>query len=282
LTTPNQAKRRSGRDAPRTYAWPPLPPHEFEVISVTSATSGGLPKPFLEGWAAKTAAECAVDKYDLVGKLIADDGEQAAIDYIKSARYRDRDKKANRGTIVHAALEAYLAGKEMTPENIDAALKEKRVPPNLWKSARGMVRGLWEFLADEEPEVYWSESTVYSRTHGYAGTPDVLARMRVGGSLVPAVIDVKTSKSIYDEVALQLCAYARADFVGLDDGTEAALHPGVPDGERIDYGVAVRPMASGKYEKAVFTLSDEVYDLFLGCLAVASKRHVLETARRPS
>jgi hypothetical protein len=94
------------------------------------------------------------------------------------------------------------------------------------------------------------------------------------------VLDIKTSKSIYDETALQLCAYARADFVGLDDGTEAPL---TPDGEPIEYGVVVRPTASGKYEKAVFTLGDpDLYALFLACLTVTTKKSILDTVRRPS
>jgi hypothetical protein len=141
-----------------------------------------------------------------------------------------------------------------------------------------MVDGLMEFLDDEEPEVYWSESTVYSRAHGYAGTADVIGRMRIGGSLQPVVIDVKTSKSIYDEVGLQLKAYASADFVGQDDGTEAPL---TPDGEPIRHGVVVRPTASGKYEKAVFTLSDELLDVFLACRTLALSGDVVKGARRP-
>jgi hypothetical protein len=44
----------------------------------------------------------------------------------------------------------------------------------------------------------------------------------------------------------------------------------------------VRPTANGKYEKAVFTLTDDVYKLFLGCLTVAANKNVLDTARRPS
>lgn len=279
MTAPKQARAGKSFDAPRTYAWPPLPPHEFEVISVTSAIGGGMPKPHLIGWAAKVTAEKAIDDHDIIGAILAKGDERGAIEHVKRARFGDSGTKADRGTIVHGALEAYIAGKPLTQETIEGQLKEARVPVGMWKSAAAMIAGLMEFLHDEEPEIYWSESTVYSRQHGYAGTADLIARMRVGGTLQNVILDVKTSKAIYNEVALQLCAYARADFVGQDDGTEAAL---TPDGGAINYGVVVRPTPSGKYEKAVMTLTDEVYELYLGCLTVARMKGVLDGVRRPS
>lgn len=284
MTQPAQAKQRKGRDAPRTYAWPPIPPHEFEVISVTSAINGGMAKPYLIGWAAKMAAQCAVDDHAIVTAMLDKGDERAAIDHIKGAQYRSKNVKADRGTIVHSAMEAYLKGKPLDQEAVEGQLKEARVPLNMWKSTSKMAAGLMEFLADEEPEVFWSEATVYSREHGYAGTSDIIGRMNIGGSRVPVIIDVKASKAIYDETALQLCAYAKADFVGLDDGTEAPLVP-VKKGakaEPIEYGVVVRPTPSGKYEKAVFALGDpRLFTTFLGCVAVTANKDVVETARRP-
>ena len=276
MTKPAQA-RQARDDAPRTYAWPPLPPHEFEVISVTSALKS-FPKPFLVPWAVKKTAERAVDEYELLGRLITAD-EKGAIKWLKDARWADTSSKADRGTIVHGALESYLAGKPLSKETVEEQLTEARVPRAMWRSTAAMIAGLMEFLDDEEPEVYWSESTVYSRQHGYAGTADLIGRMRVGGSVVPVVIDVKTSKDIYDEVGHQLAAYARADFVGQDDGTEAPL---TPNGEPIRHGVVVRPMANGRYDKAVFSLAPELLDVFLACKTLALAGDVVRSARRPS
>ena len=282
MTTPSQARQRTD-DGPRIYAWPPQPPHEMEVISVTSALKGGLPKPFLVGWAAKVAAEFAVDNLEAVKGLVNAGEKRAAVDLIKGARFRDMNEKANRGTIVHAAVEAYVAGTPLSKEDIAAKLDEARVDAGLRKAAVPMVQGVLAFLQDAEPEILWSESTVYSRTYGYAGTADIIGRMHVGSSRVPVIIDVKTSKAIYDEVALQLCAYARADFVGLDDGTERLLiEDGSVSGDPIEYGVVVRPTPSGKYETATFALTDEVFDLFLACLRVASLAAIPSRARRPS
>jgi len=108
------------------------------------------------------------------------------------------------------------------------------------------------------------------------------------------VIDVKTSPRINDEVALQLVGYARADFVGLDDGTEAPLLPdpyrvttsGRPAKARdpIEYGVAVRPTPSGKYETVTFALTDALFAGFLAVLGVAQvdPERLASQARRPS
>ena len=253
VTTPKQA-RKTNDDGPRVYSWPPIPPHDLEVISVTSATKLGLPKPFLIGWAAKVAAEFAVDNLAAVQALV--------------------DAKQKR-----AAVEAYVDGKPLTEKDVAARLEEARVDPALSKATYGMAQGVLAYLQDTEPEILWSEATVYSRTYEYAGTSDLIGRAFVGGSRQPAILDVKTSKAIYDEVAIQLTAYARADFVGLDDGTELPLFPG---DEVAQYGIAIRPMANGGYETATFALTDDVFRLFLSCLQTARLDGAQSRARRPS
>ena len=277
MTVPTQSRQRS-KDGPRTYAWPPQPPHEFEHLSVTSALKS-LSKPFLIGWAAKMSAECAVEDHALIGEMLKKKtGKKAALDYVKQARFRDSEGKADRGTIVHAALEAYIEGKPVDNDAVQFALEEKNVPEGLWKATFKMIEGVQEFLFDFEPEIIWSEATVYSRKFEYAGTADLICRLRVGDSILPVVVDVKTGKSIYNEAAMQLTAYARADFVGLDDGTEKPLLP--KKTEKIKHGLVIRPTAAGKYEKANYDLTDEVFNKFLACLELADVDDVLRRARR--
>lgn len=274
MTTPAQASRAPS--GARLYKWPPQPPHELEVVSVTSILSGGIPKPFLIGWAAKKTAECAVDDHDLITAMLAKKGgARMAVDHLKGARYRDASAKADRGTIVHAAVEAYLDGKPFTRAELEERLEEARIDRPLWKGAAGMVAAAMEFLFEQEPEVLHSEATVYSREHGYAGTADLIVKMRVGKSTRPVVVDFKTSPRIYDETGLQLCAYARADFVGHNDGTEEPLPGGIRD------GVAVCLKPSGKYEPAAFSLTDELYEVFLGARTVALGGEAIARARRP-
>jgi hypothetical protein len=276
MTVPKQSRQRSD-DGPRTYAWPPQPPHELEVLSVTSAMKS-LAKPFLIGWAAKMTAECAVDDIDLIAAMLKKKtGRTAALNYLKQSRYRDAGGKADRGTVVHSAIEAYVAGKKVDLDHVQFQLEEKNVPEGLWPATYKMIDGVMEFLFDFEPEILWSEATVYSREHGYAGTADLIAKVRIGDSVLPAILDIKTGKAIYNEAAMQLAAYARADFVGLDDGTEKSL---LPKAGKIRHGLVIRPTASGKYEHANFDLTDEVFDKFLACLELADAERVLARARR--
>jgi hypothetical protein len=105
--------------------------------------------------------------------------------------------------------------------------------------------------------------------------------MYVGDTLVPVVLDVKTSKAIYNETAYQLAAYANADFVGLDDGTEKPLLD-YTDGQPIEYGRVIRPKKTGGYEPATFTLADErLMERFLAMLTVASLDKIEDEVRRP-
>jgi hypothetical protein len=279
MTTPALARNdRQGR----TYAWPPSPPHEFQVLSVTTAINAGIAKPYLMGWAAKLVAETAVDDLDVITRMIEKGDEEGAISHLKGAPYRKRQAAADRGTLVHSALEAYLAGTRPTKEELKEQFREQRLNTKLWQPTLAMISGLTEFLYDEEPEIFHSEQTVFSRTHGYGGTADIIGRMRVGQSLAPVVIDIKTSKAVYDETAMQLAAYARADFVGLHDGTEAFLLPSLPSAT-IEHGVVVRPTPSGSYEKVVFALGDDVFEMFLAALTIARglNKGVLQQSRRP-
>lgn len=293
MTAPKQARPPKAYDGPRQYDWPPAPPGrevnpfpEFTVISVTSATDN-YPKPWLTGWAVKMTAERAVDKYEWLGQKLKNEGEKDALKWLKAARYDSAGVKADRGTVVHLAVEAYLAGKPLTRDELNDQLKERRVPEEMWKGSAAMLAGVMEFLFDEEPEILWSESTVYSREHRYAGTADMIAKMRVRGTIQPVILDIKTSKDIYDDVCLQLCGYGRADFVGVNEGTEhepkwveAPLIEGL-DGP-IRHGVVINPKANGTYKRGDFDLDDDVFRTFLACLELANAQvnNVVSKSRR--
>lgn len=275
MTEPKQASKQGGK---RVYKWPPTPPHELEVVSVTSITGSGIPKPWLAPWSAKMVATAAVEQHAVVTAMLDGGDPNGAIDYLKRSPYRTASEKADIGTIVHSAVEAYIKGAPFTKEQLEAELTERRVPMEKWKSTAGYIAGAMEFLFDQEPEIIASECTVYSRAHGYAGTTDLIAYMRVGKTKKPVIIDFKTSAKIYDEVGLQLCAYANADFVGHNDGTETPL---LPDGGKIEDGVAVRLMPSGRYEPVAFTFTPELYGVFLAAKVMATCEDTIRQSRRP-
>lgn len=75
-------------------------------------------------------------------------------------------------------------------------------------------KATWAFMAYEDwrkkagIKPVMIEQTIWSRTHGYAGTMDLCADVAEYGTL--AIIDWKTGKAIYEEALLQNAAYVQA------------------------------------------------------------------------
>jgi hypothetical protein len=94
-----------------------------------------------------------------------------------------------------------------------------------------------EFLAAVNPELVRAEDVAWSYEHGYAGSFDAILRIWVtvgkGGKLVITpdrsgtpilvMVDYKTSKATYSDVALQLAAYRYADVVIDPEGNEEPM-----------------------------------------------------------
>lgn len=281
MTDPTQAKRAA--KGGRVYTWPKYPPYEFTVVSVTEAIKAGMAKPFLIGWASKMTAEAAVKDHDVVSLMIEKGDKKGAVNHLKGAQYKDMNNKGDVGNVVHDAIDHYLSGTELTDEEIEENLREHFVPEAFLKVAKEKVKGVMEFLRETEMEVIQNEKTTYNATNGFAGTPDIIGKLYVPyrKEIVTAVVDIKTSKAIYDDMALQLCAYSRAEWAS-DDGLEKLEFP-----QDIRSGVIVRPLGSpGKdgqrFERGDFHLSDELFEVFLGCLAVANGQQegVIENSRR--
>ena len=93
------------RNDSRLYLW-----DDGEHPSVTSVV-GMLPKPALQYWAAKKVAECAVSVD--VKRVIAENGEDRAINWLKSAPQRDLNNAADTGTSVHDILEHLALGEDV-------------------------------------------------------------------------------------------------------------------------------------------------------------------------
>jgi hypothetical protein len=237
------------------YSWPPQPPHEIVLPSVTTILSAGVPKPFLKTWGEKMVAEYAVDHVDRWNGLPRDD----AIDLLKRAPRRFTGKAQERGSAVHAAIAAHVDGEE---------------PGKLTREERGYFDAALAYLSEQRVEVVRSEACVFSPEYGYAGTFDLLQRRQVMSVLTlddldnnvesrPVatpieIADFKTSKRVYPEVALQLVAYARASFIGLDDGTEEPM-------PEVRGGVIVQLRPNGKYNAVPvdWELASATFDTFL-------------------
>ncbi len=168
------------------------------VPGVTTILSKGLPKPALVNWAARTAAEYAVDNWD----TLADLKPSERLKEISGAPNASKNAAALRGTKLHNAAEELIASGTVDVEPDQVPLVESY--------ARWLDR--WDV------QVEFVESAVYSVTHGYAGTLDLIATLCDGRRWL---LDLKTSKGVFGDMALQLAAYRHAEFLH-DDDTEGA------------------------------------------------------------
>lgn len=231
-----------------------------KVPGVTTILSGGIPKPWLAPWTARIISEYVMervtpkDDHFLADDLISDLrslNEKARYpkklgdsfsritfaEVLKSVQYGERDAAANRGTQVHDLAERLARGEEI------------EVPEEL----AGHVESYLKFLYDWQPTNALLERVVVNRRWRYMGKFDMIADFPTYGR---GLVDIKTSRSIYDEVGLQLCAYAEAETMISEDGRgEEPL----PD---IDWCGAIHVRADG-YDIYRFRSDDEVFRAFL-------------------
>ena len=174
--------------AGRSYVWPPT----GEVFPSVTTILGAINKPQLVDWAAKQAAIYAVREQPRLSKL----STELAVAEIATTHKRITELSSEIGTHVHECIESQIA--------VD------NVEHNPWPEH---MRHFDRWKQAYKPEFLLSEATVYNRTVCYAGTLDMVAN--IGG--VITLIDIKTGKNLYPEVALQLAAYANGEFVGSED-----------------------------------------------------------------
>jgi len=131
-------------------------------------------------------------------------GVGPTVGFLKGVPWQKRDDAAVIGTEVHALAERLVHG-----DDVD-------VPDHLY----GHVDGYARWLDESQVEPWLTEFTVGSRQYGYAGTADLIL-VEPGGT--KRIADIKTSKGVYGETALQLAAYRFAEFYLNGDGGEDYL-----------------------------------------------------------
>lgn len=213
-----------------------------KVPGVTSVLNM-LPKPFLKWWAAKSVAQAAVDSLGEVVGITLKAGPAAAVDFLKRAPDRDTAQAAEAGTSVHDLFERLAKGED-----------PGRVHPDL-EPYLAIFRG---FEQQFEPEFLILEGTVWSETHGYAGSFDFIAWITdpSTGERVLVIGDWKTTRSgVHAEVALQLTAYRNADYIVTPTGEKVPL-------PEIEAAIVVhaRPEGGAVYPAR---LGDDLFEIFL-------------------
>lgn len=213
-----------------------------KVPGVTTILSKGLPKPALVNWAARTAAEYAVDNWPMLNDLPVSE----RLDMIRRAPDATKNAAALRGTKLHDAAERLIA--EGTVD-----VEPDQVP---------LVENYTRFLSDWDVKAEYVESAVYNVTHGYAGTLDLIATLADGRRWL---LDIKTSKGVYGDMALQLAAYRYAEFLH-DDDTEGPTDLAMPQVE----AVGIIHVRADDYDLVPLTAGPAEFRSFLYIAQVAA------------
>ena len=223
----SSGRRKTSSRGSRFYVWG----KGERYWSVTTILSV-LPKDALKFWAARMVAEFAFDRSSTWFTM----SRAEAVAWLKEEPLRYTKERADVGSAIHRAAEAYALGQ---PLPRDWSYDEERVA----------VGHFLDYVRTLEPVFVMSEAQVYNRTQKYAGTLDSIQEIDFdrlvelcygnedalpwarpeGGRKLRLLVDYKTGgdleeeKGVYPEVALQLVAYDRAEFVGLVNGREVPV-----------------------------------------------------------
>ena len=160
-----------------------------KIPGVTSII-GVLAKDALVEWAGKTTARYAIDNWARLSGV----PEIDRYEELRKARYNTTREAAVRGKRIHSLAERIMRGDEISTED---------------NSLRQAAQVYADLLDEWDLEPIGIELPCVSKAYSYAGTMDgIFYSPRLG----TVVADVKTGKSVYSEVALQLAAYRYADF----------------------------------------------------------------------
>jgi len=196
--------------------------YDYNGRSVPSVTSilSAIDKPALRGWYAKQTAAAALDallRHELTADVIVALTEEAraaheatkyhqerhkktcdfvpnAASWLAGAPTRTRDTAGARGTAVHEAAEK------------DFDLLD--VPEN----ARAAYGSYQQWVAEFEPTILAKEFQVFNGLDGYAGSGDLMGIIPWLDPEDVWLIDIKTSRSLFHEMRLQLRGYADGEF----------------------------------------------------------------------
>lgn len=175
-----------------------------KVPGVTTVLNS-LPKN-LSQWAADAAANHAVEHWDELSQLPI----TKRLDRIRYAHRDTLSKAALRGNEIHDLGEKLVKGEPV------------QVPPE----HRGPVEAYARFIDAWDIQPFAVEVSVGSTQYGgFGGTLDLGATIGKRDN-VTALIDLKTGKSIYESVVLQLAAYRYCELWQPDGkDTETELDP---------------------------------------------------------
>lgn len=280
MTAPALASLDAAKDRFYRFGDPPE-----AYWSVTTIISGGVPK-YLGRWYAKEVADLALA--DLTSRGPHSRGVAAIRAWARAglADVRRRQAAGELGSINAGKLtdlEAAARWLKGQPERIRDAAGDvgrdfhdeaERTVLRLANATGLAVAGdgdmpVWPehlvghrtsfeaFLREWRPQYLATEATIFNRKQAYAGTLDAGMVLRIGGRDRSVALDYKSGRDTYHEVALQLSAYRRGEFIGLADGVTALPMP------QLDLGAVLHIPATGGYRLRLVRVDDAVFRHFL-------------------
>lgn len=171
------------------------------VPNVTTTIGRASEKPGLAYAAAREAALWAVQHLGDVDAM----GEGAWVTAARDAHREVWNASAERGTRIHAAALQLVSGEAITPADADTG---EPWPEFEMRAALNLAR----FMDEWDVEPLAAERPVFHEGDRWAGTVDLVARLRGGEAWV---LDYKTGSGVYPEHALQLTAYRHATHIQL-------------------------------------------------------------------
>ncbi|ATG54797.1 hypothetical protein CFK41_08485 [Brachybacterium ginsengisoli] len=265
MTTPSLSA-----DTPRGRMYRLEPDGPLMYPSITTV-SGMRAKDFLQGWYATMASKRALEMYSWLDR----NPQRAAAEISRVTRDRWGTQKriaaaapeytrsaADFGTLVHAACEDWgTSGTRPDAEAIGAIVEQMRAEQGAFAEekdpaallARAAVRldGYARFLDDYQPEFLEVEQTVVNHTVGYAGTTDAI--VKIGNTVLSA--DIKTSKKVRGDYALQGVAVCRAELLLDNDGTTREM----PD---LTGAFIIHLPEAGGYQAVPLRTGDAEFEVF--------------------
>ena len=213
------------------------------IISVTGATGIIDKSGPLMWWTAEMMGLYLLKEKEKGNKIIT----ERLVGMAKKEYRRAKEEAADIGTEIHAWVSEWIKGKK--PEMPD---NEK------------VVNGITAFLKfQDEHKIKWleSERIVYSKKHNFAGILDAVGKANGKGDL--AIIDFKSSKSIYSDMRFQVSGYQ----IAYEEET----------GKKIDKRMIIRfGKEDGEFEIRELDEDDKDKKIFLACLQVAKRMKELK------
>ncbi|MBB5831360.1 PD-(D/E)XK nuclease family protein [Brachybacterium aquaticum] len=265
MTTPSLSA-----DTPRGRMYRLEPEGPLMYPSITTV-AGMRAKDFLQDWYATMASKRALDMYAWLDR----NPDRAAAEISRVTRDRWGTQKriaaaapeytrtaADFGTLVHAACEDWgRSGSRPTGERVGEIAEEMRTAQGAFaaeKDSADLIRradvrldGYGRFLDDFQPEFLEVEQTVVNHTVGYAGTTDAI--VKIGNTVLSA--DIKTSKKVRGDYALQGVAVCRAELLLDEDGSTREM----PD---LTGAFIVHLPEKGGYQAVPLRTGDAEFEVF--------------------